>query len=792
MNTLQKLSAMRNYLSFLFGILLCLSSGVSAQIPPESEWQEEGICARVRIRIEQEVAITRTAFQATLQIDNSPENVALENLSVALDIQNTENQPSNDLFGIKAPQLTGIDDVSGSGILLPGTSAKAVWILIPTRDAAPEFPTQYYVGGSISYTENGTQVTMPLFPASITVIPDPRLELDYFLQRVVYSDDPFTADIIEPAEPYPLGLILKNTGKGTAYNVNITSSQPEIIENEKGLLIDFKIIGTQVNTEQVSPSLTVNLGNIGPGETSVAQWIMTTSLVGKFIEYKAEFEHTDDLGDPRLSIIDSVNIHDIIHAVRIDVPDDDLKPDFLADDIDDPDFMPDTLYSSDGSTFPVNVISDASVNTLISNDNLQTTLSVNPPSGWVYIRADDPGQENFILKQVIRSDGREIRVEDNAWTTHRTIRLIGQPVIRQHLLHILDHTDGGSYQYTLIYENQLAVPEPPVIMFIPDRSFPEGLHFGFLVKASDPNGTVPAISASPLPDGAVFTDRGNGEAEFDWATQTGDAGEYEITFSASDGELIASRTAILSVYPPTDTDGDGMPDEWEMENFNTLERDGSGDFDNDGITDLEEYLLLIGPLLNTNELILAVEPADSGMVSPSEGIHPYPQGGVVKIEAWPNTGYRFAYWKGNVTEIRAASTTVQMDTSKTVTAVFISDSAWNLDIDGNGTLQANKDGFLLMRYLYNVRGENLIAGALGTGASRTTAAEIEEYIAQGIAAGVPDIDGNQTLQANKDGFLIMRYCYNVRGENLLAGAVGSGAARITAAEIEAYIQSLYP
>ncbi|MFS4481923.1 Ig-like domain-containing protein [Hyunsoonleella sp. 2307UL5-6] len=42
-----------------------------------------------------------------------------------------------------------------------------------------------------------------------------------------------------------------------------------------------------------------------------------------------------------------------------------------------------------------------------------------------------------------------------------------------------------------------------------------------------------------------------------------------------------------------DDDRDGMPDEWELEVFKTLERDGLGDFDNDGYTDLEEFLNIV-------------------------------------------------------------------------------------------------------------------------------------------------------------------------------------------------------
>jgi len=40
----------------------------------------------------------------------------------------------------------------------------------------------------------------------------------------------------------------------------------------------------------------------------------------------------------------------------------------------------------------------------------------------------------------------------------------------------------------------------------------------------------------------------------------------------------------------TDTDGDGMDDQWELEHFDTLVRDGTGDYDGDGVTDLLEFL----------------------------------------------------------------------------------------------------------------------------------------------------------------------------------------------------------
>jgi len=411
--------------------------------------EESGICAKVRVRLSQDVALTRTAFKATLEIVNAPENLALQNVGVTLDIRNEAGDDSISRFGIHAPELTGIADVSGNGTIPPGTTVQAVWIIVPTRDAAPDAPTRYTVGGTLSYTLDGEQINMPLFPAPIMVKPDPLLYLDYFWVRDVYADDARTPEI-EPSEPFPLGLIVKNQGKGTAYNMRITSSQPEIVENEKGLLITFQIISSQVNGEQVSPSLSVNLGNIDPAGTAVARWFMTSTLAGTFSEYSATFEHIDELGDPRLSLIDEVHIHELNHCVRVDIPSDDNKPDFLANDLPDNDHMPDKLYNSDGTVSDVAVASNPTISGSLGFGNLQVQLAATCPAGWVYIEADDPGMELYNLVRVVRDDGREIMVDENAWTTHRTTCPEGQGCMRIHKVHIFDKDSTGVY--TLYYE----------------------------------------------------------------------------------------------------------------------------------------------------------------------------------------------------------------------------------------------------------------------------------------------------------------------------------------------------
>ena len=54
----------------------------------------------------------------------------------------------------------------------------------------------------------------------------------------------------------------------------------------------------------------------------------------------------------------------------------------------------------------------------------------------------------------------------------------------------------------------------------------------------------------------------------------------------------------------TDTDGDGMDDAWEMFFFGTLARNGTGDFDGDGQSDLAEFLAGTDPTNSASVLRL--------------------------------------------------------------------------------------------------------------------------------------------------------------------------------------------
>jgi len=420
--------------------------------------QAGSVCARVVLQIDQDAVLTRDAFHATLQLNNSSTD-PLSNISVNLAVQNTSGQDVTSLLGIEAPVMSGnLTAVDGTGSLQPNGSGSAQWTIIPSIDAAPQAPTNYLVSGTFSYVQNGATVTIPLAPAPITVQPNPILYLKYFLQRDVFADDPFTPSI-EPSVPFPLAVMVQNQGYGIAHNFQITSAQPKIVDNEKGLLINFKIIGTQVAGQPETPSLTANFGDMAPQSTKIGEWLFISSLQGLFIDYKATFEHIDPLGNPRLSLIQGVEIHQMIHMVQAPGAWDDGQPDFLT--VETPNYLslPDTLYLSDGTIQPVSVVQTGATDAPASINHLQVQFTASFPAGFTYVVVPDPANGQLPLIGVQNSNGTNL-LTPNFYTTDRTFIGLGQRPLDENNLHLFDyHTNAGTYTYTLVYAAPTAIPQ---------------------------------------------------------------------------------------------------------------------------------------------------------------------------------------------------------------------------------------------------------------------------------------------------------------------------------------------
>jgi len=115
-------------------------------------------------------------------------------------------------------------------------------------------------------------------------------------------------------------------------------------------------------------------------------------------------------------------------------------------------------------------------------------------------------------------------------------------------------------------------------------------------------------------------------------------------------------------------------------------------------------------------------------------------------------------------------------------------SAGQLDVDGNGSTDALTDGVVILRYLFGFRGTSLTAGAVGTGATRSTAAQIEPYVASLLT--VLDIDQSGSADALSDGILLIRYLFGFTDATLVSGVVSPSGARSDTADIQNYIAAV--
>lgn len=541
----------------------------------------QGACARVSLRIDQTAVMTRSAFTGTLELNNQS-GASLLNVGVTLDIRNASMRPATNLFGTALLEWSGFAGLNGSATLPALSTGRGVWRIVPSPDAATNGPTVYFVGGTITYVQEGRTVTVPLYPQRIVVWPQPRLAFQYFLPRDVYSDDPFTPEI-EPAEPFALGLLVSNRGAGAARNLFIASSQPEIVDNERNLLVDFKIFGSQVGDQPGSPSLTVELGDIQPGGTAVANWQMTASLSGRFVGLEASYQHLDSLGHANLSLVESVSTHDLIHVVKATTPGSDNVPDFLVDDVVDIGGLPDRLYLSDGTVATVGAVTDATVVTPPVGGASNRLVIAAMPAGWAYLRIADPAPTGHRLAQVIRTnDSVELLLGYNVWTTHRVVRLLGQTPRQEDLLHLLDYNSGGAY--VLVYEPIPADTNAPTssVAELPAQSFefiplswsgednPGGSGLAYFdIYASVTNGPFTLWLGQTTLRSAVFVGQQGYHYAF-YSRATDVAGNREAAPGTPDAETTVSLTNTAPVLTAI---GDRTIDEGETLSIQCLASD---------------------------------------------------------------------------------------------------------------------------------------------------------------------------------------------------------------------------
>jgi len=114
----------------------------------------------------------------------------------------------------------------------------------------------------------------------------------------------------------------------------------------------------------------------------------------------------------------------------------------------------------------------------------------------------------------------------------------------------------------------------------------------------------------------------------------------------------------------------------------------------------------------------------------------------------------------------------------------------SLDIDGNGQYDALTDGLLLLRGMFLLSGDALISDAVASDAAYKTSDEVASRIE--MLGDLVDIDGNGNIDALTDGLVILRYLFNLRGDVLISDVIASDATVEISEQVEAKIEALLP
>ena len=478
---------------FLFAAILVATFRLA---PPA--FAEDSVCARVRIEILQELTLERQAFEARMTINNGLAGVPLMDINVDVTFADKNGNPvratsnPNDLtalFYIRYQTGSGLPASIGGG-----SSAQITWLIIPAKGAAGPDPqgTLYLVGATLSYQTAGDTQEVAVSPDSIWVKPMPDLTLDYFLPDEVYGDDPFTSTVEELPVPFSLGVRVQNTGFGTAMKLKIDSAQPTIVENELGLLVDFRIEGCEVNGQLVTSSLLADFGDIPPNRSGVARWIMISTLSGRFVEFTAHYTHADELGGELTSLLTGQpRTHFLVHDVLVNLPGRDTIRDFLAKD-------GDTLRVYESENADSTVI-DLSSRSGISGAEGRYTVTTIPSAGFSFIKLADPYSGQKRLKSSSRADGKPLPPA-NAWLSQTWDH---NAMSWQYFVNIFDVNNTAGHSYGLEYE----VPpsptnRPPRLDAMSDWTLSAGNFLSFLVTATDPDGNHLSYALGAAPAGA--------------------------------------------------------------------------------------------------------------------------------------------------------------------------------------------------------------------------------------------------------------------------------------------------
>lgn len=584
------------------------------------------VCSTVTVRFSQKMTMTREAFEGTFIVHNGHDSQPMEAIGLNFIVKDEDGNDCTNLFQINTLSLNNITGIDGYGSLGAGMDGVAKIQFIPTKQAAPTEPKVYFFGGTFSFVDPYTsdELVYDLYPVDLTVHPSPDLYVDYFMQRDILGDDALTLDRVEPSIPAELAVIINNKGAGVAKNVTLETAEPEIVDNDKGLAIDFAMCGASFNGNEAQLGLmSIPFGNIESGQMAVGEWLFTSSLLGHFVSYEANVIHNNSYGNPDLSLVSHLDIHELIHPIYAYGNLDDGINDFLVNDDPDAYDMPDTIYFSHGGKTAVGIVDDISFDHYVTPQDTIVTLSINPSRiGWNYGITDDPGMDKYELVSCVRTSDNQVIPLNNVWQTFVTIPDESDPIY-ENKLHIVDtlSNDAQNFTYILVYRLKSNLLDVEEIAGIPENPIDYPLE------------TFTVIFNEAIID-STFT--------------------YEdMTLKCQNGPNLMNESVVITKVSDSifDINISGLTNETGLYvlNVSTLNiQDARGYYGYNG-----KQASWVQVLDDTYVVTAMANPEDGGMVT---GAGIFEEGDVCTLVATANTGYVFTNWTKNGTAVSTDAT----------------------------------------------------------------------------------------------------------------------------------------
>jgi hypothetical protein len=248
-----------------------------------------------------------------------------------------------------------------------------------------------------------------------------------------------------------------------------------------------------------------------------------------------------------------------------------------------------------------------------------------------------------------------------------------------------------------------------------------------------------------------------------------------------DGDYISDSDEASNGTNPllTDTDGDGVGDNADVFPNDPTE---SADTDLDGVGDNADVF--------PND---ASETSDSDSDGTGDNSDAFPNNALYSVDSDSDgmpDAWEIRYGLDPIDASDASSDQDKDGISAYDEFIAGTVPAGSLDIDGNGQYDALTDGLLLLRGMFLLSGDALISDAVSSDAVYKTSDEVASRI--DMLGDLVDIDGNGSVDALTDGLVILRYLFNLRGDVLINDVIASDATVKTAEDVEAKIEQLIP